>query len=527
MERHFVETEMTPYLNELAPWERKSQHYEIIRLGENVSEQIESIDEQIEASRLSQIASSRAIIASQERVREGIDKLSLGVENVAEGIYGLASAFEWGISEVVWQIEQNREVLKSILEVLMAPLNTQAKERRKRAEDAFANGWIDDAEEEFLESEKLNKFDFSIHISLGMIYLFHKIDKEKALSYFEKAIKYAKPKSAYYTSYALLYKGLIKFDFGEVDDAEKWTEEAIHLSPDLIEAFYENAQYNAQLDNAGKSIANLEIAIKQDKYYCLKSQNDPLFNPIRERVNRLLERLRDEEKQKALKSFDGISDKNKRLCPIISNLSNESFVDISELVKETKRIDEYLNDLEKRINRDSYFDFLDINSCFVPELQNTQNQLLQNLKQKIGDVVNNCETDIKSAETTHTNEIKGNLAIAGSALLAGSFIVPAVTSLIVLQGLNKLTFILFCIPVFSQILSIGMVYYLFTNHPNPEKGEPVVAWSIVIYVLASICYFFIATVLSQRKKSSEVRKQSNILRQSLPYVQKINDLYKE
>ncbi len=49
----------------------------------------------------------------------------------------------------------------------MALLNTQAKERRKRAEEAFANGWIDDADEDFLESEKLNKFNLSIHINLG------------------------------------------------------------------------------------------------------------------------------------------------------------------------------------------------------------------------------------------------------------------------------------------------------------------------------------------------------------------------
>ncbi len=58
-------------------------------------------------------------------------------------------------------------MLKSILEILMALLNTQAKERRKRAEEAFANGWIDDADEDFLESEKLNKFNLSIHINLG------------------------------------------------------------------------------------------------------------------------------------------------------------------------------------------------------------------------------------------------------------------------------------------------------------------------------------------------------------------------
>lgn len=266
---------MTQYLNELAPWERRQEYYHQIQLGEDVLAQVEAINKQTEDMLAAQLTSTSAIIASQDRIAEGIDKVSYGVDRVEEGIYGLQAAFEWGISEVIWQIEQNREVLRDILEVLSTPLDTQAKELRRRAEKAYSNGWIDDALDDFLESEKKNRYDFSIHISLGMIYVFCKIDKEKALSYFEKAIKYAKPKSAYYTGYALLYKGLIKFDFGEVDDAEKCTEEAILLSPDLTEAIYQNAQYNAQLKNEGKSITNLEEAVKQDKHYCLKAQNDP------------------------------------------------------------------------------------------------------------------------------------------------------------------------------------------------------------------------------------------------------------
>lgn len=515
---------MTQYVNELAPWERRREYYHQIKLGKDVLAQTEHINRQTKAMVASQLASTSAIIASQDRISEGIDSVSYGLDRVEQGIQGLASAFEWGISEVVWQIEQNREVLKSILEVLMAPLNTQAKERRKRAEEAFANGWIDDAEEEFLESERLNKFDFSIHISLGIIYLFHKIDKAKALSYFEKAIKYAKPKSAYYASYALLYKGLMKFDFGEVDSAEKCTEEAICLCPDLIEGLYQNAQYNAQMKSAGKSIKNLERAIKEDKFYCLKAHNNPLFDPIREHVKHLIERLKDEEKQKALKLSVGVSTRQKRLCPIVSKLSSERFVDISALVKEAKEIDEHINDLEKRIKRNSYFDFLDINGYFAPKLQNGQNQLIRNIRKKIEDVVLGCETDIKSAKSTYANEVKHYLGHTGLSVLIGSFAVPAVTSLIVLEGLSKLIFILFCIPILSQLLNVGMVYFLFTNHPNPSPGEPIVAISIIIYLVASICYFFIATVISRLKVSVEVRKQNNILRQALPYVQKIHDL---
>lgn len=221
---------MALYLNELAPWERKDEYHRTIQLGKDVRTQTEVISNSTKAMMATQIASTNAIIASQERTNAGIDRVAYGIERIEEGIYGLQAAFEWGISEVVWQIEQNREVLKSILEVLMAPLDTQAKERRKRAENAYSNGWIDDAEEEFLESEKLNRYDFAIHISLGMIYLFSKIDKEKALEYFEKAIRYARPESNYHTSYALLYKGLIMRDYERIGCSPATTLKWIKMS---------------------------------------------------------------------------------------------------------------------------------------------------------------------------------------------------------------------------------------------------------------------------------------------------------
>jgi tetratricopeptide (TPR) repeat protein len=64
-----------------------------------------------------------------------------------------------------------------------------------------------------------------------------------------------------YTSYALLYKALIKRDFGLIEDAEKCTSEAIKLSPGFTEAMYQNAQYNALLNRPEKAIPLLKKAI--------------------------------------------------------------------------------------------------------------------------------------------------------------------------------------------------------------------------------------------------------------------------
>jgi len=481
--------DMPLYLNELAPWERKNEYYHIVQLGKDVREQTSIINDQTKAMIASQIASADAVIASQERISEGIDTVVCGVERVEEGISGLEAAFEWGISEVVWQIEQNRAILKNILEVLMAPLDTQARERKKRAEEAYANAWIDDAEEEFLESEKLNKFDFSIHISLGMLYLFHKIDKIKSLSYFEKAIKYSKPKSAFITSYALLHKALIHFDMGNTEQAEKSTDEAISLSPTFSEALYQNAQYNAQLQNANKSIQNLEKAIRSDKIYCLKANNDEMFDPIRDRVTNLFEKLRDEEKTKSQDFFLQLVTKHNKLKPIVIDISKENFIDVSSWLTKERELETALSIISTKSGQNSYFDFLEINNDMAPHFRKDQDKLILELKEKCTSIIYDRHNRITIEENKHRENLmkySGRLFVT---ICLGSFAVPVIMSLIALEGWERLWSVAFCIPIFSQCLSILVLYRFITDYSGAPPGWLVVAWSLVIYLIACIGYY--------------------------------------
>ena len=348
---------MSSHSNGLVPWERKGVHYSAIQLGKDVKAQTKAINQQTEALVAAQNASTSTIISSQERISEGIDNVAYGLENVEEGIYGLKAAFEWGISEVVWQIEQNRHVLRGILQVLMAPLDTQAKELRKRAEDAYTNGWFEDALEDFLESEKKNKYDFLVHISIGMIYLFQKIDKEKALEYFDKAIKYAKPKSPYHASYALLYKSLIKRDYGLIEEAENCTDEAVKLCTDFAEALYQNAQYNALLNKPDKAIPLLRKVIEMDVNYCEKIHNEKNYDKILAHINKLFVELRDEQKQKSTAENAFLTRKLDYFYALIDEIRNHYSFEIhdEEIKKSTKRIKEL-------IGRNSYRDYLEANT---------------------------------------------------------------------------------------------------------------------------------------------------------------------
>jgi len=340
---------MKLYLNELAPWERKKEYFQHIQLGKDLNSQAHALRQAIDNQSRANLASASAIIASQERISEGIQDLNVKIE---EGLNGLANVFEWGIAEVVWQLEQNREVLTNILAVLMAPLDTHAKERRKRAEKAFENGWIDDADEEFLESEKLNKYDFAIHISLGVIYLFHKIDKTKALDYFDKAIKYARPESQYHTSYALLHKALIKRDMGKMDDAYEHSIEAIQLCPSFNEAYYQAAVYATATNRKNKAIEYLKKLIDTDYSYCLKIDNDEDFDAIKEEINELFAEYKNKELLHAKSLEKSLTSKLRQINSILKKIDDQGEIQlVNEMPPE-------IEEINKVLKRDSLFDAL-------------------------------------------------------------------------------------------------------------------------------------------------------------------------
>jgi len=262
------------------------------------------ISKHLNKIRDTQVETANRIILSQERIASGIDKVALGVERVADGIEGLGSAFEWGFSEMIWELEQQRTVLEEILKVLQAPLDTQAKELRTRAQEAYANGWIGDALEDFLKSEEKNRYDFTIHQSLGNIYLFHKKNAERAVEYYEKAVKYATAKSAYHASLALLHIGLARYLQGDFTEAYEATLKAVELSPELCEAHYQCAQYCANLGKYDEAIEHVRKAIDRDRDYCLKVQSEKDFDVMKEKLEAFFEDLRNKAQNEAKKEID-------------------------------------------------------------------------------------------------------------------------------------------------------------------------------------------------------------------------------
>lgn len=308
---------------------------------------INFLSTQTEKIVMAQIEGANEIVASQERIADGIDRVAISVDRVAEGLESLEALFEWGFSELVWHLEEQRKVLQDILSVLQAPLDTQARELKKRAEYAYRNGWFEDALEDFIESEKKNRYDFTIHQNLGNIYLFEKSNPSKALEYYEKAAKYATPRSPYHTSIAFLHIGLVKYLQGDFKEACNATSQALRLSPHLYEAHYQHAQYCANLRKYSDSIEHLKVAIEGDRYYCVKADSERDFNTMKKQLTTLFEELR----QKArVQTETGI----KRARTLIRKCKAYGIPPQALRVAKGKQ-----SKAAALFKRDSYFDYLD------------------------------------------------------------------------------------------------------------------------------------------------------------------------
>jgi tetratricopeptide (TPR) repeat protein len=267
---------------------------------------------------------------------------------------------------------------------------------RDKAENTYASGKMDDALVYLTELEPNTVKDFSVCISLGIIYLFHKIDKKKALEYFEKAVKGAGSQFAYYASYALLYKALIKRDFGLIEEAEECTNKAIKLSPDLTEAMYQNAQYNALLNRPEKAVPLLKKAIKEDIIYCLKISGERDFNGIKPEITKLYEEIRNEKNGEVKEKLEGekksvvlLNNAVKGIQKLGYDVPRDSSVELFQKNEEGEN-----SEIDKMMENNSIFD-VHIADILLTLLSKKLKQKKERLKRKGNEIQINIDKQIQ------------------------------------------------------------------------------------------------------------------------------------
>ncbi|MDA3895445.1 MAG: hypothetical protein PF482_04770 [Desulfobacteraceae bacterium] len=445
------------YFREPAPWEQEAAVYSQIKMGKDLQTQTETISKATQKTISAQMTAAAGIIASQDRITEGVDRVGYAIENIKDGLNGLGAAFEWGISKVVWQLEQNRAVLRDIVQILSAPLDTQAKELKKRADEAYANEWFDDALTDYQASERKNKYDFTIHISMGMIYLFNIIDKEKALECFDKAAKYAKPKSNYYVSFALLHKSLCLRDMGRLEEALQRAQEAHEITKDMAEAYYQCAIYEALLGHSPKHIStNLGVALKYDKNYALKANKEQAFTSVRKEIDLCIKEAMNSNYNDVKKSLPKMIDSYDDLKAQFSEIEKALPMVSGQDLKQPKVITARINQL---IKRNSFFDSVEAKQKLV-ELGERFNIIRSSLKEQLQQVIRSYSADLKREESFLVVKKAGKInqrKDVATFLIPASLFIAVITFIVgVFRGDSSIFYplIIFGGPVASIVLKV-------------------------------------------------------------------------
>ena len=225
--------------------------YEMLTIKEAAQLQLEKTDEAI----ASNYAVAEAIESGFAEVRAELD---YGFTMLSEGLQDLCFTVQEGFREVVYMLELQSKTLEAIREILERPLDTQAKELRRRAEFAYLNGWFDEAETDLLGAEKKNYQDFIVHQILGNIYYYHRCNDQKALEYYQKAVKYSYPVSRKHAGDALICRALAHYRLGQLSDAYKSTKKALELTPDDPHVLFNHVRYAAKIGYTDECLNGLK-----------------------------------------------------------------------------------------------------------------------------------------------------------------------------------------------------------------------------------------------------------------------------
>jgi tetratricopeptide (TPR) repeat protein len=335
------------------------------------------------------------IVASAEEIEAALsamERKAMGyLSGISYSLEELGAAFAWGVEQLVYHLELQREELKRIIEILEAPLGTEAKELRRRAEFAYRNGWIDEALADFLEAEKINYMDFTVHQAIGNIYLTKNM-LAKAEEYYKKAIKYSRPCSQYYTAYALWHLSRVKYLQGEINAAYEATKEAIQLEPNLVQALYDHSKYSALLNKLDESIKHLRKAIELDKNYALRTLVDEEFNSIRNAVNKLLEDLKKEKKNRVEQLLQNYY----KLLRVVEKIDEMS---------KWHDFKEHLRMFQESVDKAGYFSLLGMENDLIEDVWNGFVKLLNSRMKKLSEQIHSLGDRISALERSMRESI--------------------------------------------------------------------------------------------------------------------------
>ena len=270
--------------------------------------------------------STYAIVASQAMLAETFQHGFNSINNTLEIGFDRMSAQMSDIADAISAMSDKIcSKLDEIHDIVNNPLLTQSRELYRRALTNFEKGYYEEALEDIKAAVEKNRTDFISWNLLGQIYLFgagkfsNVINLDEAENAFFNAAKYidadiGQSEEAdklaseiyYYLGYTRLVKSNDMLVESKIDEsnkklieAESASGRAYQISKENILAGYEQAKELHFLGKDDEALKIIEAIIRAEPTFALKASNDKNFESMWDKIDALIEKLRDEVAEKA------------------------------------------------------------------------------------------------------------------------------------------------------------------------------------------------------------------------------------
>lgn len=270
--------------------------------------------------------STYAIVASQAMLAQTFQHGFNSINNTLEIGFDRMSAQMSDIADAISAMSDKIcSKLDEIHDIVNNPLLTQSRELYRRALTNFEKGYYEEALEDIKAAVEKNRTDFISWNLLGQIYLFgagkfsNVINLDEAENAFFNAAKYidadiGQSEEAdklaseiyYYLGYTRLVKSNDMLVESKIDEsnkklieAESASGRAYQISKENILAGYEQAKELHFLGKDDEALKIIEAIIRAEPTFALKASNDKNFESMWDKIDALIEKLRDEVAEKA------------------------------------------------------------------------------------------------------------------------------------------------------------------------------------------------------------------------------------
>lgn len=293
---------------------RSEKHLEAIPslLQRSLTQQARSISESQARSAESQTRWAEMVTREFGRATEVVAErvqecMARSTDAVAEMTQQLCEYLGWGFSEIHWLLERQTKIGKQVLDALLNSLDGQSKQYWQQGVRCYEVGEYGLAKERFqkaLESNRTNFFAYQYLAFIGVL----TGDPREALRNFELAGKFAE--NDYYRVAALSRLARCHWAQGSMDSAVQYMRTATELQPESARLHFDYAVLLAAAASKwhGAAPYALRQAITLDPTYWSLGAVEVGLEPIRSKVNALLEEMVSEARTKAKEALSGFAE---------------------------------------------------------------------------------------------------------------------------------------------------------------------------------------------------------------------------